>query len=346
MPDGYMNLDLPVVGSTSPDWGAKLNAALTAIENHDHNATGAQVPIAAVLVNQDVELNNNDITEVRSVRLQAQDGYLVGGLDVGCAYRIGQDLYFNNGSGTPIRITQSGVVNASSSGNSNVWATTSITSHHTILSSDTYVSLLVNTTSARNITLPAANAVSAGRVYIIRDISYASDPTAGATITLIRNGSDTFDGYSGNVQLQVKGGTLMIQSNGSNKWHVSLVLPNTDYAGQLALTLPSFKVDGALYKTTRAVSATTTLLATDQVILGRTQIAVGDIDLTLPPPIVGRVITIADSDGYAGSTNINVLTHTTGIKISGANSYRIQTNYQSITVMGNGSHWLITHNTA
>lgn len=109
----YMSLPVPVVGvDPGPQYATDVNACLTIIDQHDH-LTGSGVPItsAAININGDLPFNNNNLTSLRSLRLQPQVAPIPAtGLDLGCIYESGVDLYYNDGAGNQIRITQSGGV--------------------------------------------------------------------------------------------------------------------------------------------------------------------------------------------------------------------------------------------
>ena len=104
-----MNLDKPTVGGDSGAWGGKLNADLDLLDAHDHSATkGVKVTPAGFNVNQDLEFNNNDATELRSANLQDQVSALSAVADRGSLHRAGDDLFYLDGSGNSVRLTQSG----------------------------------------------------------------------------------------------------------------------------------------------------------------------------------------------------------------------------------------------
>ncbi len=110
-----MNLPSPVPSEDpGPDWATNINACLYAIDSHNHS-TGQGVPItpSGLSINDDLPMNGNDLTTVRSVRFDPQSAVLTDSADVGCLYESGVDLYYNDGSGNHVRITQSGSVTGS-----------------------------------------------------------------------------------------------------------------------------------------------------------------------------------------------------------------------------------------
>jgi len=105
-----MSLPVPTVGvDPGPDWATNLNASLSLIDTHDHSS-GKGVPVtpSGMNISSDLSFLNNNGTNFRSVRFQAQSAPLALGTDLGCLYESGVDLYYNDGNGNQIRITQSG----------------------------------------------------------------------------------------------------------------------------------------------------------------------------------------------------------------------------------------------
>ena len=82
---------------------------------------------------------------------------------------------------------------------------------------DTFVYLSVDTTAARQITLPLASAVADGRIYIIKD---KDGQALDNNITVVTSGSDTVDGASSQV-LNSNYGSWMIVGDGSSAWYIS-----------------------------------------------------------------------------------------------------------------------------
>lgn len=111
-----MSMPVPVVGSSpGPDWANDINASLSIIDSHNHS-TGQGVAINpdGLNINEDLPLNSNNITETRSVRFDAQSSPISGSDDLGALYESGVDLYYNDGAGNQVRITQGGSVSGAS----------------------------------------------------------------------------------------------------------------------------------------------------------------------------------------------------------------------------------------
>ncbi len=107
-----MSLSIPSVGiDPGPDWADNLNASLTILDQHSHLAgSGVLITSQAININADLPFNSNNLTTARSIRFFSQTSPLSGGGDLGCLYESGVDLYYNDGNGAQIRITQSGGV--------------------------------------------------------------------------------------------------------------------------------------------------------------------------------------------------------------------------------------------
>lgn len=105
-----MNLSIPTVGvEPGPTYAQDINNSLTAIDQHNHTAgQGVQITPSGLNINADLTFNNFNATEFRSIRFQSQTSLLALSTDLGCLYESGVDLYYNDGLGNQVRITQSG----------------------------------------------------------------------------------------------------------------------------------------------------------------------------------------------------------------------------------------------
>jgi hypothetical protein len=105
-----MGLPIPVVGvDPGPDWATNVNASLTAVDSHNHSS-GQGVPVTpdGLNINADLPMNNNNLITARTLRFQPQVSAPALAADLGCLTEIGVDLYYIDGAGNQIRITQSG----------------------------------------------------------------------------------------------------------------------------------------------------------------------------------------------------------------------------------------------
>lgn len=112
-----MNLVIPGVGTEAgPTYASDINASLNIVDQHTHTSgSGVFITPAAININADLSMAGNNLTSTRSVNFQSQVSPLTGAApDLGCLYESGTDLYFNDGAGNQVRITQSGSVAGSS----------------------------------------------------------------------------------------------------------------------------------------------------------------------------------------------------------------------------------------
>lgn len=105
-----MSLPVPGVGTEAgPDYATDVNNCLTILDAHDHSpGSGVQITPEGININADLLFNGQNATTLRSARFTAQPAPLALSTDLGCIYESGVDLYYNDGAGNQIRITQSG----------------------------------------------------------------------------------------------------------------------------------------------------------------------------------------------------------------------------------------------
>ena len=108
-----MSLPIPVVGTEAgPDYASDVNNSLTILDQHNHSlGSGVQITPSGLNINANLPLNNNTLTLTKSIQFQSQSAALTA---VGSLYEVSNDLYFTDGEGNQIRITQSGSVAGSS----------------------------------------------------------------------------------------------------------------------------------------------------------------------------------------------------------------------------------------
>jgi hypothetical protein len=108
-----MSLILPTVGQEpGPNWALDLNSSLSLVDQHNHaSGSGVQITPAGINIDVDLPFNGSNATGLRSTRFDVQVSPLSGGLDIGCIYVSGQDLYYNDTLGNQVQLTASGAVN-------------------------------------------------------------------------------------------------------------------------------------------------------------------------------------------------------------------------------------------
>lgn len=108
-----MNLPVPVVGQEpGPQYAQDVNASLNIVDGHNHTpGYGVPIPAAAINYNADISAMDNRLTLAKSISFTEQGSPLAGVLpDIAALYVSGVDLYYNDGSGNQIRVTQGGSV--------------------------------------------------------------------------------------------------------------------------------------------------------------------------------------------------------------------------------------------
>ncbi len=107
-----MSLPVPQVGvEPGPQYADDVNNSLNIIDAHNHTpGSGVQVPSTGININADLPFGNKNLTTLRACRYTPQGSPLALAADLNETYVSGVDLYYNDGNGNQIRITQSGGV--------------------------------------------------------------------------------------------------------------------------------------------------------------------------------------------------------------------------------------------
>ena len=214
----FMNLSLPTVTVTlGPAWATQINTAIETIDSHDHTSgKGVKVPTAGLNINADLDFNENAALNLEFGSFQQRTSSPSGSSFAAAVSVFNGDLYYTNTSGVPVQVT-SGASIVSSPGNAQIFETQGVTGDLVISSGDSFVYLIVDTTAARNITLPAASAVTPGRIYVIKDSDGQSNTN---NISVIASGADTIDGQSSQT-LDSDYGSWMLVTDGVDSWYIS-----------------------------------------------------------------------------------------------------------------------------
>lgn len=104
--------------------------------------------------------------------------------------------------------------------------------------------------------------------------------------------------------------------------------------------LPTFQSGASVLGITTVNHAASpyTVLSTDEFLAVNTSGGVVTIDLP-NTTTTGRVITVKDSNGTSNTSNISITTPGGTVTIDGQTTYTISTNYQSITVVFDGTNY-------
>lgn len=108
-----MNLPVPVVSQEpGPQYASDVDNCLGLIDQHNHAfGNGVQISPNGLNINTDLTIQDNNLTSVRTVRFFPQGGPIIASSpDLGVIYEAGVDLYYNDGNGNQIRLTQAGSI--------------------------------------------------------------------------------------------------------------------------------------------------------------------------------------------------------------------------------------------
>lgn len=166
-----MNLPIPVpTVDPGPDWANNINSSLTILDSHNHSSgSGVQVTPSGLNINASLPMNGQSLISIGALTFQA----LSVDAGVNSLYEKGVDLYYRDGSGNIIRITQSGSVSgatgtitglpsgtASASFSASTFTFQSATATGANIDGASYI-LRNSTASSKGLTLQPPNAMGA-----------------------------------------------------------------------------------------------------------------------------------------------------------------------------------------
>ena len=225
------------------------NDLITRIAPHTHtgvaNLDGYQLDADSLNLTMDINFNGTNLDNVRSLRLDVQTSPLNGAQDVNSVYDTAGDLWFNDGTGTAIRITENGGVVTSSAFLSFTGQTVS-TATYTIPNNATFnlVNIAATTTFMSTITLPLISAISVqpvSRFFLFVD---TGDNSGTNPITIqVAGGSGNTINVNGIgeslVVINGDGQSALLFTNGDGVWQYLPFGQNTYYEGQSLTFLAS-----------------------------------------------------------------------------------------------------------
>jgi hypothetical protein len=214
----YMILNLPVPTVTlGPDYAEMNNDAFELIDSHDHSSgKGVKVKPNGMNINDNLDIQDNELENVGAVELSDLNAALTGISNANKVHVADGNLYFTNGTGTAVQITDGGSI-VSTPGSASIFETIVVASNLSISISDTFVYLIVDTSVSRTITLPLASSLTPGRFYIIKDSSGLADTNS---ILINPSGSDTIDGAS-SLTMDEEYGLRILVNDGTSNWNIS-----------------------------------------------------------------------------------------------------------------------------
>jgi len=108
-----MSLPVPVVAvDPGPQYAIDIDSCLAILDQHSHvPGSGVAITPAAMNINAALTFNSNSATNLLTVRFSPQVSPIPAtGVNIGCIYEAGVDLYYNDGAGNQIQLTKSGSV--------------------------------------------------------------------------------------------------------------------------------------------------------------------------------------------------------------------------------------------
>ena len=207
-----MGLQVPtVLTDPGPSYAVRISANHTTIDSHTHApGSGARIPANALAIDADVSFGSYSATSIKATNYTQQSTVAVAN---SLWFDTSGRLNATNGSGTVVTITSGGGLNTSAL-ITDIWKPLTVATNYTILAADAYTFFRVDTTAARAITLPAASAVTAGRLYLVQDVTGGA---ASFNVTINRAGSDTIEGGTSHV-INVAYGWVVLVSDGTSAW--------------------------------------------------------------------------------------------------------------------------------
>lgn len=108
-----MNLVKPDVLSTpAPTWASLLNAVIDAIDSHDHSSgKGVKITPSGLNISSDLSIGSNNLTAIRTTRFNNLSSWSPSASDLACFYVLNNEIYFRDGVGNNVKITDNGSLN-------------------------------------------------------------------------------------------------------------------------------------------------------------------------------------------------------------------------------------------
>ena len=224
---GKLNLDVVPLYESGPGYAIDTNnnTQLTITHNHDGIDTGASINIAGQVVLNDLSISNYQLTNVEALTLEKLTNSLTGINDLNQLTDINGNLFFTDGYGVLIQITNNGQpVGPIDSLLS--FLPLSITANRVLAPTDHYNLINVDTTGgAVTVTLPIAASVPSGRFYHIVDVAENAG-IANIIIKVAVGSGNTIQTAYGNydtataAKLVTGGASCLVYTDGVSKWFV------------------------------------------------------------------------------------------------------------------------------
>lgn len=207
-----MALVLATVSETlGPEWAELLNTIIERLDEHDHSdGNGARVTPAGLTINDDLDIAGNHLLRILTAALNSQ-----GSADTtktGTLQRVGSNLYWVNGSGNAVQLTSGSSVVSTGSG---ALRSSVISSYpHSVTTGDDMKALIIDSSSARTLNLPAASNTMA---VWVKDGAGSAQTN---NISIVPDGTDLIDGANTTYTVDANYASVCLVSDGVSKWYV------------------------------------------------------------------------------------------------------------------------------
>lgn len=221
---GLLNLTIPPLNTSGPGYASIINTDLQTIITHNHDGVnnGVLINLNAQIVSGDLSLDGYNLSNVRSVQFISQPSQLSGSQDVNSIYVNQNNLGFNNSNGIFVPITSGNTLAITALPFTNL-TIRSVSSNFTILPTDTYNTINVNTGSgAITGTLPIAATITplaAGRLFLFRDVGGLASAHPITIQVSVGSGNQFYDSHSTTFVINNDGGYAAFYTDGISQWY-------------------------------------------------------------------------------------------------------------------------------
>jgi hypothetical protein len=216
-------LTIPSLTTQGPQYAQIINTDLQQITVHNHDGVngGALIYINGQTVNGDLALDGYNLSNVRSIQYLNNSAILTGSQDVNSLYVQQNILGFNNSNGIFVPIVEGNTIAVTTLPFTN-FSIRSVSSNFTILNTDTYNTIDINSTAGPVTgTLPIAAIISplaSGRLYLFKDVS-GTAATNNITIQVAVASGNTFAANNAtSIVIDNNYGYVALYTDGVSKW--------------------------------------------------------------------------------------------------------------------------------
>lgn len=308
-----MSLIVPVTGvDPGPDWANNLNASLSIIDAHNHSlGSGVQITPSGINISSDLSFNANNAIAFKSVRFTSQASPLSSGSDIGCLYESGVDLYYNDGSGNQIRITQGGSV---------AGATGTITGLPSGTASASYAS------SSGTFVFQQATSTAANLDVASIAIRYpGSYPSPAGNFIQLQAPTSLSSGYALTLPALPGANNTFLTINTSGSISSNIVVDNSTLA--ISSNNIIVKASGITTNELADNSVTTSKIVNSSITLAK----MNTLSVDQPQIVIRNVVT----NGSTASNGAMVITASSGNASFGAGNHNVNNLVNNYTVIGN-----------